>query len=54
MELEIKLNKSNTRVEALQEEMTENARNYAKEISKLKIIISEKQAMLDNLANQGY
>jgi len=51
IELEIKLQRANSRVEALQEEMTENTRNFAKEISRLKITISEKQAMLDTLSN---
>ncbi len=37
------------RVEALQEEMTDSARNYAKEIANLKMIIAEKQALLDTL-----
>ena len=41
------------RVEALQQEMTNNARNFAREISQLKIVISEKQAMLDNIS-YGY
>lgn len=40
MDLEVKLHKANARVEALQDEMAENAKNFAKEISQLKIIIS--------------
>ena len=40
MELEVKLLKANARVEALQNEMTENAKNFAKEISTLKMMIS--------------
>jgi hypothetical protein len=33
MELEIKLQKAHSRIEALQDEMTYNAKNYAKEIA---------------------
>lgn len=33
MELEVKLHKANSRIEALQDEMTYNAKNYAKEIA---------------------
>lgn len=33
MELEVKLHKANARIEALQDEMTYNAKNYAKEIA---------------------
>mmetsp|Transcript_34749 Transcript_34749/g.40638 ORF Transcript_34749/g.40638 Transcript_34749/m.40638 type:complete len:858 (-) Transcript_34749:61-2634(-) len=50
MDLEVKLHRANARVEALQDEMAENAKNFAKEISQLKIIISEKQALLDTLS----
>jgi len=53
IELEVKLSRSNARVEALQQEMTDNARNFAKEISQLKIIVSEKQALLDSIS-QNY
>jgi hypothetical protein len=53
IELEVKLSRANARVEALQQEMTENARNFAKSIAELKIIISEKQALLDSIS-QGY
>jgi len=52
IEFEVKLSKANARVEALQQEMTDNARNFAKEISQLKIIISEKQALLDSISQQ--
>jgi hypothetical protein len=31
--------------------MTDNTKNFAKEISRLKIIIAEKQAMLENLSH---
>lgn len=36
-------------MEALQEELTDSARNYAKEMANLKMIIAEKQALLDTL-----
>lgn len=36
-------------MEALQEELTESARHYAKEMANLKMIIAEKQALLDSL-----
>ena len=36
-------------MEALQEELTESARSYAKEMANLKMIIAEKQAVLDTL-----
>ena len=42
MELEVKLHKANMRIEALQDEMNMNAKNYAKEIAQLKLIIAEK------------
>ncbi|EAR89988.1 C2 domain protein (macronuclear) [Tetrahymena thermophila SB210] len=48
-EFEIKLYKAHARIEALQEELTENAKNYAKEIAQLKLVVAEKQAMLDTL-----
>lgn len=50
IELEIKLQKSNARVQALQEEITDVARNFAKERSKLEIAIAEKQAQLDAIS----
>ncbi|CAD8086706.1 unnamed protein product [Paramecium primaurelia] len=53
MELEVKLHKANARIEALQDEMTYNAKNYAKEIAQLKLIIAEKQALLDSLTMGG-
>lgn len=40
MELEVRLQKANYRGEALQNEMTYNAKNYAKEIAQLKLIIA--------------
>ena len=33
MELEVRLHKANARIDALQDEMTYNARNYGKEIA---------------------
>ena len=40
MELEVKLHKANSRIEALQDEMTYNAKNYGKEMAQLKLIIA--------------
>jgi len=47
IEYEIKLQKANARVSALQEEIIDIARNFARERSKLEIAIAEKQAQLD-------
>jgi hypothetical protein len=41
------LHKAEARVNALEEEITDNARTYAKEIAKYKLMIAEKQALLD-------
>ncbi|KRX05194.1 C2 domain [Pseudocohnilembus persalinus] len=49
MELEIKLQKSMARNDALSEELILNAKNYSREIAQLKLVIAEKQAMLDTL-----
>ncbi|CAD8177946.1 unnamed protein product [Paramecium octaurelia] len=51
--IESKIAQGNARIEALQDEMTYKAKNYAKEIAQLKLIIAEKQALLDSLTMGG-
>ena len=41
--------RSESRNEALQSEMTSNAKNYAKEVANLKMDIAEKEAQLEAL-----
>ena len=49
LDLEVKLHKSNARVAALEEEIKENSIRYAQEISRLKMILSEKESIIESL-----
>jgi len=49
IEIEVTLQKAQARVDAMQNEMTQNAGSFAKEISKLKMIIAEKQSIIDTM-----
>lgn len=54
IELEVKLQRSTARVDALQNELNNCASTYAKEISKLKLIIAEKESLIDTMSGDIY
>ena len=49
LELEVKYQKANARISALQKELESSAKNYAKEIAALKLMLAEKQALIENM-----
>jgi predicted nucleic acid-binding Zn-ribbon protein len=49
LELEVKFHKANSRVKALEDEIQDNAKRYAQEISRLKMILSEKESIIETL-----
>jgi len=49
LELEVKYQKANARISALQKELESSAKNYAKEIAALKLILAEKEALIENM-----
>lgn len=54
IDFEVRLQKSQARVDAMQQEMTMNAAKYAKEITKLKLIISEKESLIETMSADIY
>ncbi len=50
IDFEVRLQKGQARVDAMQQEMTECAGMYAKEISKLKLILAEKESMIQTMS----
>ena len=51
LELEVKYQKANARISSLQKELESSAKNYAKEIAALKLILAEKEALIENMRN---
>ena len=49
LELEVKYQKANARINSLQKELDTSAKNYAKEIAALKLILAEKEALIENM-----
>ena len=49
LELEVKYQKANARISSLQKELDNSAKNYAKEIAALKLILAEKEALIENM-----
>jgi len=49
LELEVKYQKAETRVRCLEDELHDNAKRYAQEISRLKIILAEKESLLETM-----
>ena len=49
LELEVKYQKANARINSLQKELESSAKNYAKEIAALKLILAEKEALIENM-----
>ena len=49
LELEVKYQKANARINYLQKELDSSAKNYAKEIAALKLILAEKEALIENM-----
>ena len=49
LELEVKYQKANARINSLQKELDSSAKNYAKEIAALKLILAEKEALIENM-----
>lgn len=49
LDLEVKLHKANARVASLEDELRENSIRYAQEISRLKMILSEKESIIESL-----
>jgi|LauGreDrversion4_2_1035121.scaffolds.fasta_scaffold202426_1 hypothetical protein len=48
--MEVKAQKSQARIDALQNELTNSAQLYAREISKLKLIIAEKDSLIETMS----
>ena len=48
-DLEVKYQKANARISSLQKELESSAKNYAKEIAALKLILAEKEALIENM-----
>jgi hypothetical protein len=49
LELEVKYHKVQSRVRALENEIDQNARRYAQEVSRLKMILNEKESIIETL-----
>lgn len=49
LELEVKYHKAVSRVRALEDEIHESAKKYAKEISQLKMILADKESIIETL-----
>ena len=49
IEMEVKLQKAMARVDAMQNEMDSTAGEYAREMSRLKMIIAEKESIIETL-----
>lgn len=49
MQMEVRYHKAEARIKSLEEELEINTRNYAKEISALKLILAEKQALIETM-----
>ena len=49
LQLEVKYHKAEARVKSLEDELANSARNNAKEISALKLILAEKEALIENM-----
>ena len=49
LELEVKYQKANARISSLQKELDSSAKTYAKEIAALKLILAEKEALIENM-----
>ena len=49
LELEVKYQKANARINSLQKELETSAKNYAKEIAALKLLLAEKEALIENM-----
>jgi hypothetical protein len=49
LQMEVKCHKADARIKTLEEELEINAKNYAKEISALKLILAEKQALIETM-----
>ena len=54
IEFEVKLQKANARIDAMQNEMTSNAAGFAREMSKLKLIIAEKESLIETMSADIY
>ena len=54
IEFEVKLQKASARIDAMQNEMTSNAAKFAKEMSKLKLIIAEKESLIETMSADIY
>lgn len=49
IEYEVKLQKAEARVDAMQEDLTHHTANHAREISRLKMIIAEKESIIETM-----
>lgn len=50
IDMEVKAQKAQARIDALQAELTNSAQMYAREISKLKLIIAEKDSLIETMS----
>jgi hypothetical protein len=49
LELEVKYHKAQARVRSLEDQLEENSRRYAQELSRLKILLNEKESLIETL-----
>lgn len=54
IEMEVRAQKDKARIDALQSELTNTTSTYAKEISKLKLIIAEKESLIETMSADIY
>lgn len=54
IEMEVYIQKSNARINAMQNELTASATMYAKEIAKLKLLLAEKESLIETMSADIY
>jgi Skp family chaperone for outer membrane proteins len=54
IEMEVKIQKSQARINAMQNELTASATMYAKEIAKLKLLLAEKESLIETMSADIY
>ena len=52
IDFEVRLQKAQARVDAMQNEMNMSAANYAREITRLKMIVAEKESLIDTMSGE--
>jgi hypothetical protein len=54
IEMEVKMQKAQARIDAMQNEMTSSATLFAKEIAKLKLLLAEKESLIETMSADVY